>query len=81
LGKTDAAKRRRVGAGRKEYLRRWLAERGFTGDGPIPPIPDEIRVEASRRYIEAVETLTGEPFVPNLEEPVARMRRNLGLAS
>jgi len=64
----------------KEYLRRWLAERGFTGDGPIPEIPDEIRVEAARRYIEAVETLTGEAFVPNLEEPIGRMRRNLGLA-
>ncbi|MBK7578816.1 MAG: phosphoribosylaminoimidazolesuccinocarboxamide synthase [Myxococcales bacterium] len=65
----------------KEYLRRWLSERGFVGDGPIPEIPDDIRVEATRRYIEAVETITGEAFVPNLEEPVARMRRNLGLAS
>ena len=65
----------------KEYLRRWLAERGFTGDGPIPAIPDDIRVEATKRYLEAIETLTGEAFVPNLEEPVARMRRNLGLAS
>jgi len=65
----------------KEYLRRWLAERGFTGDGPIPHIPDDIRVEATKRYLEAIETLTGEAFVPNLEEPVARMRRNLGLAS
>lgn len=64
----------------KEYLRRWLAERGFTGDGPIPAIPDEIRVEATLRYLEAIETLTGEAFVPNLEEPSARMRRNLGLA-
>jgi phosphoribosylaminoimidazole-succinocarboxamide synthase len=79
LGKTDAAKRRRDGAGRKEYLRRWLSERGFTGDGPIPPIPDEIRVEATLRYIEAVETLTGEAFVPNTEEPIGRMRRNLGI--
>ncbi len=65
----------------KEYLRRWLADRGFTGDGPIPAIPDEIRVEATLRYIEAVETLTGEAFVPNLEEPIARMKRNLGIAS
>ena len=63
----------------KEYLRRWLAERGFTGDGPIPPIPDEIRVEATLRYIEAVETLTGVAFVPDLEEPIGRMRRNLGI--
>ncbi len=30
----------------KEYVRRWLAAEGFKGDGPIPPIPDEVRVEA-----------------------------------
>jgi phosphoribosylaminoimidazole-succinocarboxamide synthase len=64
----------------KEYVRRYLAERGFLGDGPIPPIPDEVRVEATRRYIEAIEQIMGAPFVPNLEEPLARMRRNLGLA-
>jgi phosphoribosylaminoimidazole-succinocarboxamide synthase len=64
----------------KEYVRRWLAAQGFTGDGPIPPIPDDVRVEASRRYIEAAETIMGTPFVPNLDEPHARMRKNLGLA-
>jgi phosphoribosylaminoimidazole-succinocarboxamide synthase len=61
----------------KEYVRRWLAERGFRGDGPIPTIPDEVKIEAMLRYIEAVEQITGEAFVPNLEEPIARMRRNL----
>ncbi len=63
----------------KEYVRRWLAAEGFTGEGPIPTIPDDVRVEASRRYIEAFEAITGTPFVPNIEEPQARMRRNLGL--
>ena len=61
----------------KEYVRRWLAERGFRGDGPIPTIPDEVKIEAMLRYIEAVEQITGEPFVPNLEEPQARLKRNL----
>jgi hypothetical protein len=28
---------------------------GFKGDGPIPAIPDDVRVEASRRYVEACE--------------------------
>jgi len=63
----------------KEYVRRYLSQLGFKGDGPIPPIPDEVRVEASRRYIEAYETITGESFVPDLEPPDVRMRRNLGL--
>jgi phosphoribosylaminoimidazole-succinocarboxamide synthase len=64
----------------KEYVRRYLAKLGFKGDGPIPPIPDDIRIEATRRYIEAYETITGETFVPDLEEPGQRLRRNLGLS-
>jgi phosphoribosylaminoimidazole-succinocarboxamide synthase len=62
----------------KEYVRRYLAGIGFTGDGPIPPIPDDVRVEASRRYIAAFEAIADQPFTPNEEEPVARIRRNLG---
>ncbi len=63
----------------KEYVRRFLAERGFLGDGPIPAIPDDVKVEASRRYVEAIETITGDAFEPDLEEPLARIRRNLNL--
>lgn len=62
----------------KEYVRRWLAAEGFTGEGPIPAIPDEIRVEASRRYIAAYERITGTEFVPDLEDPAVRIPRNLG---
>ena len=40
---------------------------------------DDVRVEATRRYIEAYETITGESFVPDLEDPGPRLRRNLGL--
>lgn len=65
----------------KEYLRRFLAAEGFRGDGPIPPIPDDVRVEASRRYIEAFERITGAPFEPDLEDPETRIRKNLGLAA
>jgi phosphoribosylaminoimidazole-succinocarboxamide synthase len=61
----------------KEYVRRYLAGLGFTGDGPIPPIPDDVRVEASRRYIEAFETITGRTFTPDLEDPAVRLPRNL----
>ncbi|HJL33739.1 MAG TPA: phosphoribosylaminoimidazolesuccinocarboxamide synthase, partial [Polyangiaceae bacterium LLY-WYZ-15_(1-7)] len=63
----------------KEYVRRWLKSVGYGGDGPSPTLPDEVRVEASRRYIEACDAIRGEPFEPNLEDPHARMRRNLGL--
>ncbi|NUO48381.1 MAG: phosphoribosylaminoimidazolesuccinocarboxamide synthase [Polyangiaceae bacterium] len=61
----------------KEYVRRWLAGIGFKGDGPIPAIPDDVRVEAARRYIAAYETIVGEPFVPDEEAPLPRLRRNL----
>ena len=64
----------------KEYVRRWLADRGFRGDGPVPEIPDEVKIEASKRYIEAVESLTGEQFQPSLDEPVARLRTNLKIS-
>jgi len=64
----------------KEYVRRFLAAQGFRGEGPIPHIPDEVRVEAMQRYIEAVERITGQPFVPSTEEPQARMAQNLRAA-
>ena len=62
----------------KEYVRVWLKnERGFTGDGDVPQIPDEIRVEAAFRYISACEQVTGEKFVPNLEIPNERIAKNM----
>ena len=64
----------------KEYVRRFLVDLGYRGEGPIPVIPADVRVEATRRYIEAVDRITGAPFVPNLEEPTARMRENLARA-
>ena len=63
----------------KEYVRRSLAEQGYKGDGPPPVLGDDLRVEAARRYIEVCELVTGQPFVPDTEEPQARIRRNLGL--
>lgn len=63
----------------KEFLRRWLVSQGFRGDGPPPRLPDDIRAEAARRYIEVHELITGQRFAPDLEPPVTRLRRNLGL--
>jgi phosphoribosylaminoimidazole-succinocarboxamide synthase len=64
----------------KEYVRGWLRQRGFSGEGAPPPLPDDVRCEAARRYIEASEQVTGRPFEPDLEPPLERLRRNLGLA-
>jgi phosphoribosylaminoimidazole-succinocarboxamide synthase len=61
----------------KEYVRRTLAEQGYRGEGPPPPLTDDLRTEAARRYIQVCELVTGRPFVPDTEEPSARIRRNL----
>jgi phosphoribosylaminoimidazole-succinocarboxamide synthase len=64
----------------KEYVRRWFVnEKGYQGDGPPPPLPDDVRIEAARRYIESFEQLSGRAFVPDTSEPIARIQRNLGL--
>jgi phosphoribosylaminoimidazole-succinocarboxamide synthase len=64
----------------KEYVRRYFASIGYTGTGPPPPIPDDVRVEAARRYIEAYEIVTGSAFIPDTEDPLPRIRRNLQVA-
>jgi phosphoribosylaminoimidazole-succinocarboxamide synthase len=61
----------------KEYVRRWYTQQGFRGDGEAPAIPDAVRLEAARRYIDAFERITGGAFVPDLEDPQVRLPRNL----
>ena len=50
-----------------DAVRRALGTLGFS----------DVKIQAVLRYIEAVEQITGQPFVPNLEDPGERMRRNL----
>lgn len=61
----------------KEYLREWLDSKGFTGDGEIPEIPDEIKVETASRYMEAFELITGETFEAEVGDVLARLEQNL----
>jgi phosphoribosylaminoimidazole-succinocarboxamide synthase len=63
----------------KEHVRRELVARGYRGDGPPPAFDDALRIEAARRYVEIFEVVTGRTFVPDLEPPTRRIRRNLGL--
>ena len=62
----------------KEYVRRTLAEQGYKGEGPPPKLADDVRVEAARRYMALAELITGKPFVPDVEDPQVRIKRNLG---
>jgi phosphoribosylaminoimidazole-succinocarboxamide synthase len=63
----------------KEYVRRWLQEQGYRGEGTPPEIPVEVRCEAARRYIEAFEQVTGRSFEPDPEPPLERIRRKLAV--
>jgi phosphoribosylaminoimidazole-succinocarboxamide synthase len=63
----------------KEYVRRYLAGIGYTGEGAPPRLPDEVRIEAARRYVAAYEQVTGREFAPDTADPLPRMRRNLGI--
>ena len=62
----------------KEYVRKWLADIGYLGDGEPPLIPDEVRIEAARRYIDAYEKITGMAFRPALgTDPAVRIEHCL----
>ena len=65
----------------KDFVRRYYTGIGYKGDGPPPPLPDDVRVGAALRYIEAFERITGESFVPDTAPPAARIRKNLRGAS
>lgn len=59
----------------KETFRRWLVERGFSGDGAPPAIDDDVRVETALRYMDAFEAITGQVF-----EPVCPDAQSAGVA-
>ncbi|NLF49961.1 MAG: phosphoribosylaminoimidazolesuccinocarboxamide synthase [Leptolinea sp.] len=61
----------------KEFIRRYFADKGYRGDGEPPEAELQLWVQASRRYIQIYEKLTGRKFVPG-EYPVnPRLEANL----
>lgn len=61
----------------KEYLRTWLAEHGFKGDGDVPEVPNDIKVETARRYMQAYELITGQSFDAEVGDVHERLEKNL----
>lgn len=63
----------------KEFLRQWLiTEKNFMGDGNIPEIPTEIKLEVARRYIKAFEEITGTTLkVEENKNLLERIEKNL----
>jgi phosphoribosylaminoimidazole-succinocarboxamide synthase len=46
----------------KQYVRDWAAGSGWDKRPPAPAIPEEVVAGTRRRYIEAYERITGEPY-------------------
>ena len=61
----------------KEPIRRWLMERNFKGDGPIPNIPDEYRMELVQHYTTSFYRITGQECPVDLSPPLERIEKNL----
>lgn len=64
----------------KEFLRIWFKDRGYTGDGEPPVMPDDFVMQVSKRYQDVYEILTGEKLVidenENIEE---RIKKNMSV--
>jgi phosphoribosylaminoimidazole-succinocarboxamide synthase len=64
----------------KEFLREWFANQGYRGEGVIPTMPDDFRVQVAERYIQVYEKLTGERFIPGsspIQERILRVLESL----
>ena len=48
----------------KEFVRLWYVGQGYRGDGAPPALPEDVIVEAARRYVALYEGLTGRRFQP-----------------
>lgn len=53
----------------KEVMRIWFRERGYSGHGKPPSMPDDLIAKVSQRYQEVYERLTGEKFEIDLSTP------------
>ncbi len=64
----------------KEFLRIWFKERGYTGDGKPPVMPDDFIMQVSKRYLDVYEKITGKKIVINeMENIQERIKKNLAL--
>lgn len=61
----------------KEFLRLKLAEQGFIGEGDVPEISDELKVQTAQKYIEAYELITGKEFEAESGDVLGRIESNL----
>lgn len=67
----------------KEFVRNWLIQKGYMGEGTPPIIPDDFRLEVVEKYIEAYQMITGLKFeldsTPIDQNVVAEIKRILNV--
>jgi phosphoribosylaminoimidazole-succinocarboxamide synthase len=51
----------------KQYVRDWASASGWDKRPPAPPIPEDVVAGTRKRYLEAYELITGDPFESWLE--------------
>jgi phosphoribosylaminoimidazole-succinocarboxamide synthase len=63
----------------KDFIRRWVVSQCDPYKDPIPPIPEEVILQAAAIYVSAYEKITGEAFpLPDpAVPPLTRVRENL----
>ncbi len=61
----------------KEFIRLEYVARGYRGEGTPPPMPEQLWIEASQRYIQIYEMLTHETFIPGDYPVLPRLKKNL----
>ncbi len=62
----------------KETVRQWLIrEKGFSGHGPLPVIPEDVRLKTAETYLAAYREITGTGLPLVVGDVAERIRRNL----
>ena len=62
----------------KEYVRQWLLEKGYSGDGEPPELSEEVVVKAAAKYVELYELLIQKEFKIVEGDVKERIAKNLG---
>ncbi len=63
----------------KENIRQWLIGQGYMGDGPVPEIPEDVRLDLAEIYGRLHERLLGRPFVPPSEPVTDTLYQAIGV--
>jgi len=63
----------------KENIRQWLIGQGYMGDGEIPHIPDDVRLDLAEVYCNLHARLLGKEFVPPQQDVAETVYSSLGV--